>query len=68
MDGISIMIIAYLAAYPVFAGLKAWAAWQRRELRFRNERTRLEWLDVFGSGIVFDWRTLLWFYLLDQSL
>ena len=59
-----LMTYLYLAAYPILFTLKAWAAWYRKDLRFRNDRTRLEWLQVFGDGLVFDWRTLLWAYLL----
>lgn len=66
MDGTSLITLAYLIAYPFFAVVKAHAAWTLRELRYRNERTRLEWLRTFGDQLVFDWRTLLWVYLILQ--
>lgn len=64
MDRVSIIALIFIVAYPVFVGFKLHAALSHRRLRFKNESTRLEWLDVIGGGIIFDWRTLLWFYLI----
>lgn len=68
MDRISLVSWAFIAAYPVFALLKAYAANRLRRLRFGNDDTSLEWLQVYGDGILFNWRTLLWVYLLIQNL
>lgn len=60
MDGISIMLWAYVALYTIPFGLKFYAIQSDRRLRFRNPGTRLEWVNEMVFDLLFNWRTLGW--------
>lgn len=55
--------LIYLIAYPIFFAIKVWAIYENKEMRIRNNRTRLQYIKEAGEQTLFDWRVILWVYL-----
>lgn len=54
----------YLFAWPAYLLIKYAALYVDREIRLNNEKTRYAYVKELGEGLLFNWRTLLWLYLL----
>jgi len=58
------LILIYLIAYPIYFAVKVWAIYKDKNLRIRNNRTRLQYIKEIGDEALMSWRTVLWAYLM----